>query len=45
MFIFHDIKAKGVSDFTADKRKASGHKSEKMVDVYNRKRIFIDATE
>jgi integrase len=44
-FVFHDIKAKGVSDFTGDKRKAGGHKSEKMVDIYDRKRIVIEATE
>ena len=44
-FSFHDIKAKGVSGFDADKKAASGHKSEKMIDVYDRKRIEVDATE
>jgi integrase len=44
-FVFHDIKAKGVSDFTGDKRKAGGHKSEKMVGIYDRKRLVIEATE
>ncbi len=44
-FVFHDIQAKGVSDFTGDKRKAGGHKSEKMFDIYDRKRLIIDATE
>jgi integrase len=44
-FSFHDLKAAGVSDFDGDKKKASGHKSERMVNVYDRKRIVIDATE
>lgn len=44
-YTFHDIKAKGVSDFEGDKKKASGHKSEKMVAIYDRKRIEIEATE
>ena len=43
-FSFHDLKAKGVSDFTGDKKKASGHKSQRMVDIYDRKRIEIEAT-
>jgi len=44
-FSFHDLKARGVSDFDGDKKKASGHKSERMVSVYDRKRIEVDATE
>ncbi len=40
-----DLKAAGVSDFDGDKKKASGHKSERMVSVYDRKRIEVDATE
>ena len=44
-FSFHDLKAKGVSDFTGDKKKASGHRSQRMVDIYDRKRIEIEATE
>ena len=44
-FSFHDLKAAGVSDFEGDKKKASGHKSERMVSVYDRKRIEVDATE
>jgi integrase len=44
-FTFHDLKAKGVSDFEGDKKKASGHKSEAMMRVYDRKRIEIDATD
>lgn len=33
---FHDIKAKGVSDFDGDKHLASGHKTQRMTAVYNR---------
>ena len=36
-FTFHDLKAKGVSDFEGDKRKFSGHATERMVAVYDRK--------
>ena len=42
---FHDLKAKGVSDFTGDKQQASGHKDPKMVRVYDRKRRKVDATD
>jgi hypothetical protein len=34
---FHDLKAKGVSDFEGDKWQASGHMSPRMVTVYHRK--------
>jgi hypothetical protein len=34
----HDLKAAGVSDFDGDKKLATGHKSERMVDVYDRKK-------
>lgn len=44
-FTFHDLKAKGVSDFTGDKQKASGHKSVKMVEIYDRKMIEIAPTK
>ncbi len=44
-WVFHDLKAKGVSDFCGDKRKASGHKSEAMVQIYDRKIIEIEATK
>ncbi len=44
-FTFHDIKAKGVSDFDGDKKAASGHKSESMVRVYDRKRKSVKATK
>ena len=44
-FSFHDLKAAGVSDFDGDKKIASGHKSERMVDVYDRKRKVVKATD
>ncbi len=34
---FHDIKAKGISDFDGDKQKFSGHKSQRQVEDYDRK--------
>lgn len=34
---FHDLKAKGVSDFDGDKKQFSGHHSDQMIKVYNRK--------
>lgn len=40
-FTFHDIKAKGVSDH---QRKASGHKSKKMLAVYDRKPGVVPPT-
>lgn len=44
-FTFHDLKAKGVSDFDGDKKLASGHKTAAMVEIYDRKRKIIEATE
>ena len=44
-FTFHDLKAKGVSDFNGDKKAASGHRSEAMVSIYDRKRKSVDATD
>jgi integrase len=44
-FTFHDLKAKGVSDFDGDKKAASGHRSEAMVSIYDRKRKSVDATD
>lgn len=35
-FTFHDIKAKGISDFEGDKQNFSGHKSRSMMERYNR---------
>ncbi len=43
-FTFQDLKAKGVSDFEGDKKKASGHKSDSMVAVYDRKLPEIEST-
>jgi hypothetical protein len=43
-FTFRDLKAKGVSDFEGGKKKASGHKSNRTVGVYDRKPIEVDAT-
>jgi len=40
-FTFHDIKAKGVTDHAT---KASGHRSKKMLAVYDRKPEIIKAT-
>ncbi len=36
-FTFHDLKAKGVSDFEGDKQRAAGHRTARMADVYDRK--------
>lgn len=43
-FTFHDLKAKGVSDFVGDKLKASGHKSPKQAEEYNRKLDQVKST-
>lgn len=44
-FTFHDLKAKGVSDFDGDKLKASGHKTQSMLNVYDRKLDIVEATK
>lgn len=44
-FTFHDLKAKGVSDFDGDKMKASGHKTLSMLNVYDRKLEVVEATK
>ena len=44
-FTFHDLKAKGVSDFDGDKKLASGHRTDAMVDVYDRKPSQVKATK
>jgi hypothetical protein len=44
-FTFHDLKAKGVSDAKGDKLKASGHKSHRMLNTYDRKKMIVEATE
>lgn len=40
----HDLKAKGVSDFEGDKHAASGHKTEQMTAVYDRKLDTVNST-
>jgi site-specific recombinase XerD len=45
-FTFHDIKAKGISDFNgslSDKQRFSGHKSLSQVSVYDRKIEVVDS--
>ena len=38
LFTFHDIKAKGISDYEqGDKQLFSGHKTRKAMEVYNRR--------
>lgn len=45
-FTFHDIKAKGVSDYEqGDKQLFSGHKTRRQVDVYDRKVQEVDALD
>lgn len=44
-FTFHDLKAKGISDFEGDKQKAAGHRSAKVADAYNRKVETVDPTK
>ena len=44
-FTFHDLKAKGVSDFDGDKKLASGHRADSMVDVHDRNPGVVDATK
>lgn len=39
---FHDLKAKGISDFEGDKKKFSGHQSDAMVARYDRKVPIVD---
>ncbi|MCK9468253.1 MAG: hypothetical protein M0Q49_02445, partial [Porticoccaceae bacterium] len=36
-FTFHDLKAKGISDFEGDKQLFSGHKTRAQMEAYNRK--------
>lgn len=44
-FTFHDLKARGISNFEGDKQAASGHRSSKMVAVYDRKLAEVKPTE
>jgi hypothetical protein len=36
-FTFHDLEAKGISDYVGDKQKFSGHSSRRQMERYNRK--------
>lgn len=40
-FTFHDIKAKGISDYEGDKQKFSGHKTASQVAIYDRKTEIV----
>lgn len=44
LFTFHDLRAKSISDFKGDKRAASGHRTEAMVAIYDRKKKVVEAT-
>ena len=47
-FAFHDIKAKGISNFegtVSEKQQASGHKTESQVRVYDRKVAVVPTVE
>ena len=44
-FTFHDLKPKGVSDFTGNKQDASGHKTAAQVAVYDRKKKRVKPTK
>ena len=44
-FTFHDLKAKGVSDFDGPKQLAAGYKSARMAEVYNRKPEKVPSTK
>ncbi len=44
-FSFHDLKAKGMSDFEGDVRKFSGHATEAMANTYNRTADIVDILE
>lgn len=42
---FHDIKAKGISDYEGDKQRFSGHKSAAMVSRYDRRVEEVDSLD
>ncbi len=44
-FRFHDLKARGVSNFKGDKVAAGGWSDPRMVEVYDRAKIKVEATE
>jgi integrase len=43
-FVFHDLKAKEVTDFDGNKQEAAGHRTARMADVYDRKIHHIKPT-
>lgn len=42
---FHDLKAKGISDYEGDKQAFSGHKSRSMMERYNRSPDKVDVID
>lgn len=42
-FTFHDLKAKGITDYEGDKLKFSGHKTASQVYVYDRKPELVES--
>lgn len=42
-FTFHDLKAKGISDYDGDKQKFSGHKTASQVAIYDRKTQVVES--
>lgn len=44
-FTFHDLKAKGCSDFEGDEMDAAGHKTRKAAAVYQRKEKLVPSTK
>lgn len=44
-FTYHDIKAKGISDYEGDKQKFSGHKSFKQMQDYDRKTQVVSSLQ
>lgn len=41
-FTFHDLKAKGITDFEGDKQAFSGHKTCAQMETYNRGIDVVD---
>lgn len=44
-FTFHDLKAKGISDYSGDKQRFSGHRNPAQVAVYDRKPEVVDSLD
>ncbi|MDO7597650.1 MAG: hypothetical protein MUQ51_00415 [Pseudomonadota bacterium] len=45
LFNFHDIKAQGISNTQGEKLDALGHQGPKMLQIYDRKKAVVNATE